>query len=86
MNALAKPDSPRVAHRPELRWFLVPVAAAAAVAAVWLTDLPQGQVQAATIASVATDSAWGGDPSVPAASSVRFDVDAAAAHDVAPTF
>jgi hypothetical protein len=86
MNALANLKSPRLAHRPELRWFVLPLAAAVAVAAVWLTDLPQGQVQAATIASVAAESAWNGDSSVPSASAVRFDEDAAAAHDVAPTF
>ena len=86
MNAPANVNSPRLAHRPELRWLVVPLAAAAALAAVWLTDLPQGQVQAATIASVAAESAWNGDSSVPSASAVRFDEGGAAAHDVAPTF
>ena len=77
MDALAKLNSPLLAHRPELRWIVVPLGAVAAVAAAWFTDLPQSQVQAATIASVTVESAWNGDSSVPSASGVRFDEDAA---------
>jgi hypothetical protein len=85
MNAVMTMDL-RDVSRTGLRWLAVPIGIAAAVAGVWFIELPQAQVNAATIVPVEGPAAWSGDPSVPSASDVRFDSDAGAADREAPTF
>ena len=85
MNAVMTMDL-RDVSRIGLRWLALPIGIAAAAAGAWLSDLPQAQVNAATVVPAEGTAAWAGDPSVPSASEVRFSSDAGSAEGDAPTF
>jgi hypothetical protein len=87
MNPPANLHFNGISGRSSSHWLIVPATVAAAVALVWFASLPADPAQAAnTVLTVAPESQWVGDASVPSASAVRFQGDAEAAPGDAPTF